>query len=140
MQARTSILIARPADEAFAFIADTSNDRRWRSHLTTSHGRATAVGDRVTQTYLVRGKTKTIELEVSGFQPPERLTYVMREPVRARISFQCRAEGNGTRVSMSMSATVSGPAALFEGRIQSEGDKFVRAELDRLKRALESVE
>ena len=140
MQTRASTLIMRPADVVFGFIAETANDRRWQSYLTASRGRATAPGDRIFQTYSYQGKSKTVELEVAEYQPPERLTYAIREPARARISFQCRPEGGGTRVSMSMSATVSGPAALFGGRIQSEADKLVRANLERLKRALESVE
>lgn len=137
MQARASVLIACTPGAAFAFIADAANDRAWRSHLVSSHGRATAVGDRITQNYAAEGKTASIELEVAEFDPPERLSYVMHKPARARFSFQCRPEDGGTRVSMAISATLSGPAALFEGRVQTEADKILRADLAQLKRALE---
>lgn len=138
MQSRASVLISRTPDAVFDFIADTANDRTWRTHLTASHGQATAVGDRITQTYSYEGKTQTIELEVSEFERPERLSYLLRKPARIRFSFQCRAEGAGTRVSMAMSADLSGPAALFAGRMQTEADKLLNSDLGRLKVALES--
>ena len=137
MQARASVLIACAPEVAFAFIADTANDRTWRSHLVSSSGRATAVGDRIVQTYSAEGRSAAIELEVSEYSPPERLSYVMHKPARARFSLACRAEGSGTRVSMSVSANLSGPAALFEGRVQAEADRVLKADLDQLKRALE---
>lgn len=137
MQARASVLINCPVETVFAFISDPANDRAWRSYLDSSHGRATAVGDRITQTYSYQGKSKSVELEVSEFEPPERLGYVIHEPARARMSFHCRPDGEGTRVSITISATLSGPVALFEGRAQAEADKLLKTDLDRLKRALE---
>lgn len=139
MQARASVLINCSVEKTFAFIADTANDRAWRSYLDSSRGRVTAVGDRVTQTYSYQGKSKSVELEVSEFEPPERLGYTIHEPARARMSFHCRPDGTETRVSITISATLSGPAALFEGRAQTEADKLLKTDLDRLKRALEQA-
>ncbi len=138
MQARASVLVACSPQTAFAFIADTANDHRWRSHLVSSRGHATAVGDRITQTYSAEGRSGTVELEVSEYAPPERLGYVMHKPARARFSFQCRPEGDGTRVSMAISANLTGPAALFEGRAQTEADRVLKADLGQLKQALEA--
>jgi len=137
METRASVLINCTPQAAFDFITDSANDHRWRTHLISSHGHATGVGSHVTQTYSYQGRTQSIELEVTEFQPPERFAYTLHEPVRARIAFQCRAEGGATRVSMAISATVSGPAALFQGRIQSEADKLLKTDLQRLKLALE---
>lgn len=138
MQARSSVLIALSADEVFSFIADTANDRRWRSHLVASRGRITAPGDRVSQTYTYEGRSKTVEATVSELDPPNRLTFLLTEPAKARLSFTFRPEDGGTRVSASMSATLSGPLALFESRAQSELEKFLRTDLARLKATLES--
>lgn len=137
MQARASVLIECMPQTAFDFVANPANDHKWRSHLASSRGHVAAAGDRVTQTYTYQGKSQTIELEVSEYEAPERLSYTIHKPARARFAFQFRPEGGATRVSMSASASLSGPAALFEGRIQSEADKLLRTDLDRLKRALE---
>lgn len=138
MQARSSVLIARPAEEIFAFITDPANDRTWRSHLVSSRGRVGAPGDRVTQTYSYEGHSKTVEITVSEFDPPHRLTFLLTEPARARMSLTCRSEEGGTRVSAAISANLSGPAALFESRAQTELEKLLRTDLGRLKATLES--
>jgi uncharacterized protein YndB with AHSA1/START domain len=138
MQARASTLIARPPDEVFAFMADQSKARLWRSHLTASRGTVTAAGDVVTQTYTAAGQTKTVEFEVAELAPPERLTFRLRGPVRARLAFQCRPESGGTRVSISLSAELTGFASLAEGRAESELTKLAHADLAALKHVLES--
>jgi len=139
VQARASIVIARRPDEVFRFIAGPANDPLWRSHLVSSRGRVTAIGDRVTQTYSAQAGSKTVELEVSEYQPPERLAYRLKEPVRARLAFQCRPEGGGTRVSMAFSAELDGIVSLAEGRVEAEVEKLARTDLERLRRALESM-
>jgi len=138
MQARASTLVDAAPDAVFRFIADPANDRRWRSYLTSSRGKVTALGDRVVQTYTAQGKSKTVELEVSEYEPPERLSYRIAGPFRAKLAFQCRPEAGGTRVSMSLTAQVSGVASLAEGRVESEVLKVARGDLGRLKLALES--
>ncbi|MDP2300686.1 MAG: SRPBCC family protein [Actinomycetota bacterium] len=139
MNARASILIKREPAEVFALVADPANDRLWRSHLTSSRGQVTGVGDRVMQVYSAQGKTKTVELEVTDSRPPERHSSRMQGPVRARLSLQCRPEDGGTRVSMSLSADVSGVATLVEDRVEAEVVKLARTDLERLRRVMESV-
>lgn len=137
MQGRSSIVIAVPPEVIFHFISDPANDRVWRSHLLASHGTVQGVGDRVTQTYSYRGRTQTVDLEVSEWEPPVRLTYRLSGPIRARFSFQCLPEAGGTRVGFSVSSVLTGAAALLEGRITSEVTKLARTDLERLKRVLE---
>jgi len=139
MQARGSTLVARPADTVFAFISDPAHDHLWRSHLVSSRGSSSAIGDHITQSYEYEGHRKSVELEVTERQPPERLTYSIRAPISVRMSFQCRPEGGGTRVSFSMSANLSGPAALFESRAQSELEKLIKSDLGRLRDVLEGL-
>jgi uncharacterized protein YndB with AHSA1/START domain len=137
MQGRSSIVIAVPPEVVFRFISDPANDRLWRSHLLASHGTAQGIGGRVTQTYSYQGRTQTVELEVSEYEPPTRLTYRLTGPFRARLSFQCLPEAGGTRVGFSTSAVLTGPATLLEGRVTSEVTKLARTDLERLKRVLE---
>lgn len=95
VQARASVLINCPVEMAFTFIADTASDRAWRSHLDSSRGRATAVGDRFTQTYSYQGTSKSVELEVSEFEPPERLGYTVSKPARAGGALRGPGAGRG---------------------------------------------
>jgi uncharacterized protein YndB with AHSA1/START domain len=139
MQVRESILVDRPPEEVFAFIADPASAKLWRTHLIDSHGASAAVGDRMVQTYSYQGRTEQLELEITEYEPPERLAYKTEGQVRGRLAFQCRPEADGTRVSMSISATISGAAALFEGRIEKEADGLLKSDLSKLKAALESA-
>ena len=139
MQSRASTLIARPPEAVFAFMTDPANDRRWRSHLTSSRGRVSEVGDVVVQTYAAGAQSKVVELEVAELTPPERVTFRVRGPVRARLAYQCRPESGGTRVSASLSAELGGLASLASGRVEAEAAKLASADLAALKRVLESV-
>jgi len=137
MQGRSSIVIAVPPEVVFRFISDPANDRLWRSHLLASHGTVQGTGGRVTQTYSYQGRTQTVDLEVSEYEPPTRLSFRTTGRFRARFAFQCLPEGDGTRVSFSASSVLTGPAALLEGRIAAEATKIARTDLERLKRVLE---
>jgi carbon monoxide dehydrogenase subunit G len=139
VQVRGSITVVCTPEATFAFMAEPANDRLWRSHLVSSHGSITRVGDQVVQTYAYQGKSKSVTLEVAEYDPPARLSYVIREQVRIRITFHITAEDSGSRVSMSASTNLSGPAALFEGRLQAEVDKLIHTDLRRLKTAVETV-
>lgn len=133
MQVRASTMVACTPEEAFAFVADPANDARWRSHLVSSWGSVSGVGDHVVQTYSYEGRSKQITMEVSEYQPPERLTYLLKEPARVRLAFQFRPEAGGSRVSASLSTMLSGPAALLEGRIETEAERLLRSDLERLR-------
>lgn len=135
MQVRASTIVPCTPEEAFAFVSDPANDARWRSHLVMSRGTVSGVGDHVVQTYSYEGRTKQVTMEVSEYQPPERLSYLLTEPARVRLAFQFRPETGGARVSASLSTVLSGPAALLEGRIETEAERLLRTDLERLRLA-----
>jgi carbon monoxide dehydrogenase subunit G len=140
MRVRGSVLIQRDTSDVFRFVSDPSKDLSWRSHLVSSTAvdAELAVGSVVRQTYSYQGHTVEAELEVTDLRPPETIDYRLRGQIRARINFTCAAEAAGTRFSMSGTYELSGPASLFEGRIQRELDEAVVADLKRLKAVLES--
>jgi carbon monoxide dehydrogenase subunit G len=139
MRARGSVLIAREPAEVFAFVSDPSNDQSWRSYLVASHAvdAELAVGSIIRQSYSYQGQSAEVELEVTDFAPPEHLGLRARGKIPARINLTCAAESGGTRFNMSGSAELTGPAALFEGRIQRELDQTIATDLKRLKAAIE---
>jgi carbon monoxide dehydrogenase subunit G len=139
MRARGSVLIEREPSEVFRFISDPSKDLSWRSYLVASHAvdAALAVGSIVRQTYTYEGRTVEAELEVTEYAPPEQIAFRTHGKVRARIVCTCVAESGGTRFNMSGSVELTGPAALFEGRIQRELDQTIATDLKRLKAVLE---
>jgi carbon monoxide dehydrogenase subunit G len=139
MRARGSVVIQREPSEVFGFISDPSKDLSWRSYLLASRtaDAELAVGSIIRQTYSYEGRTVEAELEVTEYVPPERIAFRTRGKVHARIVCTCVAESGGTRFNMSGTADLTGPASLFEGRIQRELDQTIATDLGRLKAALE---
>ena len=138
MRARGSIVIAREPGDVFGFVSDPARDTSWRSYVTAAHAAGPmVVGARARQTYSYEGRVVDLELEVTEYAPPERISFRTHGQVRARISYSCVLEAGGTRFNMSMSAEIPGPAALFESRIQRELDRTIETDLKRLKAALE---
>lgn len=138
MEARASVLIRRSPEAVFDFITNPANDRSWRSYLVSSRGSISDRGDRVVHTYTYEGRSTTVELEVREYRRPERLTLVIRDPVDVRISFTCRAEDGGTRVSAWIRGEPPSAAKMFAGRIQREVDQLMRTDLASLRLVLET--
>jgi carbon monoxide dehydrogenase subunit G len=140
MRVRGSVVIDREPSEVFRFVSDPTKDLSWRSHLVASSSADAelAAGSIIRQTYTYQGHTVEAELEVSEYAPPESIGFRLRGQIRARVNYTCAPEAGGTRFSMSGTYELSGPAALFEGRIQRELDEAVVADLKRLKTALEA--
>jgi uncharacterized protein YndB with AHSA1/START domain len=139
MRARGSVLIQRGPAEVFTYVSDPAKDPSWRSLVVASHA-ADAVlqaGSIVRQTYSYQGHAVDLETEVSELAPPERIGFRTRGQIQAHIVYTCTPEAGGTRFNMSMSAEVTGPAALLAGRIQRELEQAIGTDLKRLKAALE---
>ncbi|MDO8916286.1 MAG: SRPBCC family protein [Coriobacteriia bacterium] len=139
MRARGSVVIAREPADVFAYVSDPSNDLSWRSYLVASHAvdAELTVGSIIRQTYSYQGRSVDVDLEVTDYAPPEHIGLRARGKIPARINLTCAPESGGTRFNMSGSAELTGPASLFEGRIQRELDQTIATDLKRLKAALE---
>lgn len=138
MRARGSIVIEREPADVFAYVTDPAKDLSWRSFLVTSHGPAPlAAGSMVRQTYSYQGHTVNVELEVTAYEPPDRIELKAHGSVPARIVLTCTPEDGGTRFNLSGIAELTGLASMFEGRIQRELDAAIAGDLKRLKAVLE---
>jgi carbon monoxide dehydrogenase subunit G len=140
MRVRGSVVIDREPEDVFRFVSDPTKDLSWRSHLAASRSvdAELSVGSIVRQTYSYQGHTVEAELEVTECTPPATIAFRLRGQISARVNFTCEPEAGGTRFNMSGTYELSGPAALFEGRIQRELQDAVTADLKRLKAVLET--
>lgn len=139
IQARASVRMSKPPHAVFSFLCDPSHDPLWRSYLVASTGSVTGRGSRLSQTYAYEGGAVAVEVEVAGFDPPERIVYAVRDPFRAQLSFRCRAEGEGTRVSAWLTGEVPARLMPLAGRIRSEAEQVLKRDLAALKRLVESA-
>ena len=76
MKASATIFIDKPISEVWAFVADIRNMDKWVNGVSdptpTSEGEW-RVGSTFTSGYTYAGKTHTVNYEITGFDPPNRI-------------------------------------------------------------------
>jgi len=117
--ASSEIVINRPPDDVFEFLANPENDPQWRSGvIDLKRVSGNGIGARYAQ------GVKTIAFQtVTG-------------PVRPRGRYRLTAVDDGTRVRFELEADVNGLKRLMAPMVQKTMNNEV-GQLDRLKRVIE---
>ena len=139
--AQHSVSIRRPVDEVFAFVADGENATRWRPGV-LDVSRESGEGMGAIYRQGVRGpggRRIPADYEITAFEPNRRIGFqAIAGPVRPTGEYQFDPDGDGTRVSFSLDAVVTGWKRLLMGRaVQSTMDAEMR-NLETLKSLLEA--
>lgn len=136
-----SVSIRRPIGEVFAFVADGTNAQRWRPGvLDVSHQSGEGQGAVYRQGVKGPGGRRiAADYEVTAFEPNRRLAFrAIAGAVRPSGEYRFEEIGEGTTVSLSLEATLTGWKRLLMGRaVRSTMDAEVR-NLDALKSILEA--
>ena len=133
------ILIARPADEVFRFLADPENDLQWRSGvLDLKRISGTGLGARYQQTVTgPGGKRIAADIEITELEPGHAIAFqTVTGPVRPRGRYLLTAADGGTRLRFELEAKVGGLKRLMAPIVQKTMDAEV-SQLERLKQLLE---
>ena len=72
MKAGTSIVVERPIEDVWAFVANIENMDQWVVGVTEprlSNGRAIGLGTTYTSKYTYGGKTHNVDYEVTAYEP-----------------------------------------------------------------------
>jgi uncharacterized membrane protein len=136
-----SVTIRRPVRDVFAFVADGLNAPRWRSGVLDVE-RASGEGVGAVYRQGVKGpggRRIAADYEVTVFQPDRRLAFqTIAGPVRPKGEFRFEETPEGTRLTMSLEADMSGiKRLLMGGAVQRTMDAEVQT-TEELKRVLES--
>ncbi|MGH3469750.1 MAG: SRPBCC family protein [Thermocrispum sp.] len=74
-----SVVIDRPAEEVFGFVADQANESKWHKDVLEAHPqRPLEMGASVTWLIRFMGKSSYV-VEVTAFEPPRRIELTTRE-------------------------------------------------------------
>jgi uncharacterized protein YndB with AHSA1/START domain len=139
-EASNTIEIARPPANVFEFLADGTNNRRWRSGvLDISHrsgqGRGAVYEQGVKGPF---GRRVPADYELTDYEPDRRLGFrAIAGPVRPEGSFELEPSERGTRVTFTLRCAPTGMAKLMTPMVA----KTMRSEvsqLDNLRTVLES--
>ena len=138
--AQHSITISQPVGEVFTFVADEENATRWRPGVLDVR-RESGEGLGAIYRQGVKGpggRRIAADYEVTAFEPDRRIAFrAIAGPVRPTGEYRFSAEGDGTRVSLTLDATLTGWKGLVMGRaVQSTMEAEVR-NLETLKSLLE---
>lgn len=141
--AQHTVTINRPPEAVFAYVLDGERCPEWRSHVldikrlsgdggvgtTYAQGVAGPMGRRITADY-----------EVTVCEPNRLLEFqTIAGPARPHGRFEVAPEGSGSRLSLSLDASMKGLAALLmSGMVQKTMDSEVR-NIERIKANLEAA-
>ncbi len=136
--------VARPAEEAFAYVIDPSTMSEWqqdvvRGHLDTP---ATHVGSRCTTTRRIGGREREVVTEVTDYDPPRRWAdRGISGPIRAIVvvTVESLAESSRSRVTIGVDFTGHGMGKLLVPLIvRRQAAKEMPGNMKRLKQRLEA--
>jgi uncharacterized protein YndB with AHSA1/START domain len=139
-EATNTVEIARPPAEVFAFLADGTNDLRWREGvLDVVRKSGTGVGTIYEQGVKGPfGKRVAADYEITAYEPGRRIGFrAIAGPVRPEGSYELEHVDGGTRVTFSLRCSPSGLTKLMTPMVAKTMRSEV-AQLDRLRTALES--
>ena len=139
--ARSEVVIKRPADEVFTFIADGLNGPKWRSGIVDIE---LVSGSGVGATYKQGvkgpgGRRVDADYRVTAYEPNHHLAFeAIAGPVRPTGDYTLEEVPDGTRLTFSLQAELSGiKKLLMSGAVQKTMDAEVAA-TERLKQLLET--
>jgi uncharacterized membrane protein len=139
-RASSEIVVERPRDAVFAFLADPQNDPQWRSGvLDLTRVSGAGVGARYAQGVKGPGGRRIpADIEITELTPGEAIAFqTVTGPVRPRGRYMLDAAEGGTRVRFELEADLKGLKRLITPMVQKTMNAEVR-QLDSLKRVIET--
>ncbi len=135
------VIIQRPVEAVFAFVADGEQCPRWRAGvLDIKRISGEGVGTRYAQGVAgPMGRRVAADYEITVFDPPRRIEFqTLAGPVRPRGRYDLEPADGATRLTFSLDGSLSGLRRLLMGSmVQRTMDDEVHA-LEQLKQVLES--
>jgi uncharacterized protein YndB with AHSA1/START domain len=132
------VVIERPVEEVFAYLADNANEVEWQSNLMestlTSDG-PVGVGATGRDIRRSMGMKVVNEWECTAFEKNRMFAFAVSKPINFTASYRFDSAGEGTRVTMS--AAPSGFATVVWPLMASMGRKQYAADFAKLKAVLE---
>jgi uncharacterized membrane protein len=139
-EATNTVSIGRPAAELFAFLADGTNDREWRSgvldvRLKSGRGAGAIYEQGVKGPF---GRRIAADYEITKFEPDHQIGFrAIAGPVRPEGSYELEPIDGGTRLTFTLRCSPSGLAKLMTPMVAKTMRREV-AQLDRLRTILAS--
>jgi uncharacterized protein YndB with AHSA1/START domain len=139
MRASHAIVIERPPEEVFAYLADVRHLPEWQTGIVELRADdEPRLGGRHVEVRSLLGKRIEATLEITAYEPPRRFDLeVVEGPLKLRVAHTLEPVDGGTRVEVDGEGD-PGRLFRFAGPLLARAvEKQTRDDLARLKRLLE---
>jgi len=139
-----TIHIERSQHEIFDFMADPSNDTKWRDSAVSSEWVSEGpigVGSKLKSVDKLLGRKLESTSEVTVWDPPHRYSQKsLGGPLPFELTITLDPEGSGTQVTLEGHAEVGGFFKIAEGLAGKQLEKQIATDIAGLKRVLEAAQ
>jgi uncharacterized protein YndB with AHSA1/START domain len=141
----STIEVARPAAEAFAYVTDPSTMPEWQQGCLSGHmdGSPTHVGSKCTTVRKIGGRAREVTTSITEFDPPHRWAdRGIDGPIRAIVvaTVDPVSDGSRSRVTIELDFTGHGIGMLLVPLVvRRQAAREMPGNMERLKRRLESA-
>jgi carbon monoxide dehydrogenase subunit G len=135
----TTVEIARPPQDVFAFLTDLSKLPQWQSSLAGAHAEEPMrVGTRIRERRKFMGRELNTQVEVTTYDPPRRFDLESRGgPLSFEIRHRLQPAGDGTRLDVEVEFKLGAMAGIAARPLLKPAEREFRSDFERLKRVLE---
>ena len=139
---QVSVVISRPLEEVFAYVADARNRPNWDDSVNSEEltsPEPIGVGSTVRTKMRSMSREYEYTWKIVEHQPPHRMTVESTSgPFPTMLVFEFSPEDGGTRVESSVTGRPSGLMRLFQSKIARTTQENLDAAYPRLKRLMET--
>ena len=136
-----NIEVQRPVAEVFGFVTNPANDAKWQEGVIESRlvsEGPMGVGSKIKDARKFLGIKMESELEVTEYAPNQTFSLkVSSGPMQFEIKQSFEAVGGGTRIALVAEGEPAGVFKLAGGAFKKQLENQLRADSERLKKALE---
>lgn len=133
-----SVVINKPVQEVFALVTDGSKAPSWQGGLEAVEGYASQIGEQYTEVRKFLGREMRSVMEITAFEPNARwAAKVVKGPVPYEVTVFFQPQGESTRLTTRVEGEPTGFFKMAEGMFQSQLEKSIEEDTNRLKRMME---
>jgi len=137
-----TIHINKPVEEVFAYTSNFENTTQWQGGVESVEveGDPNQVGGKYTEVRKFLGREMKTTLEVTAFERNAKwAAKALNGPVPYEVVTTFESENGGTKIYTRVDGEPSGFFKLAQGAVQSQLDKSLEEDLQRLKEQLEGA-
>jgi uncharacterized protein YndB with AHSA1/START domain len=141
----TTIDVARPPEQVFAYVTDPSTMHEWQQGCVTGHMDAptTRVGSKCTTVRKIGGREREVTTEITDYDPPRRWAdRGIDGPIRAivAVTVEPLADGSSSRLTIDLDFTGHGIGRLLVPLVvRRQAAREMPDNMSRLKQRLDTA-